>query len=279
MNESLEASLGVSEVSDRNEGPRNEIAVNGHSNGHTPLRRRVIELNPGKRISNYPMLVVGAENMGRLAEPFHTLRNTLDTWRGDKTISVVLVTSALSGEGKSFVAFNLAACCGNAGIKTLFVDADLRSSTISRTLNPDSYPGLSNYLADGLGLDDCVYDTSIPALSVLPAGNSPQAADRAAQLLGSKRMRQLVTEIRALETYTLVVVDAPAAEPVPDAHLIMPLVDAVLPVVSAYSTPRAVVKQMIQRIDAVPIIGMVLNRFEPPHSRRSGYYYPKNGKH
>ena len=56
----------------------------------------------------------------------------------------------------------------------------------------------------------------------------------------------------------------------------MPFVDAVLPVVAANSTPRDVVKQMLRRIDPVPIVGMVLNRFEPPRSRRASYYYPRD---
>ena len=276
MNESLERSSDELEVSDRNQGRRNGVARNGHSTGGaTPQVRGLLELNPGKRIANYPMLVIGASHLSHLAEPFHTLRITLDSWRADRSTSVILVTSALSGEGKSYIAFNLAACFASAGINTLFVDADLRSSTISRALNPDSYVGLSNYLADGFELGDCTYGTSTRTLSVLPAGNSPQVVAGAAELLGSIRMRQLVSELRANGTYTLVVIDAPAAEPVPDARLLMPLVDGVLPVVSAYSTPRAVVKQMLQRIDGVPIVGMVLNRFEPPRSRRSSYYYSK----
>jgi capsular exopolysaccharide synthesis family protein len=221
------------------------------------------------------MLVIGAEGMTRLAEPFHSLRITLDGWRADKASSVLLVTSALSGERKSFVAFNLAACFASAGTRTLFIDADLRSSSISRSLNVERKAGLGNYLESSIRLENCVCDTSMPELFVLPAGNAGSANTKTAQLLGSERMRQLLSTLRTSAAYGLIILDAAASEAAPDPYLMMPFVDAVLPVVAANSTPRDMVKQMIHRIHPLPIVGMVLNRFEPPRSRRGSYYYPR----
>jgi capsular exopolysaccharide synthesis family protein len=275
MTDSVETDANGLGVCRLDEQLQNSPDINEKASSHIARAHARIQLSPGKKESPYPMLVIGAEAMARLAEPFHSLRITLDSWRADKTSNVLLVTSALSGEGKSFVAFNLAACFASAGTRTLFIDADLRSSIISRALNAESNAGLGNYLETSIRFEGCVCETSMPELFLLPAGNTTGSNAKAAQLLGSERMRQLLSTLRTSGTYGLVILDTAAAESVPDPYLMMPFVDAVLPVVAANSTPREVVKQMLQRIDPVPVVGMVLNRFEPPRSRRASHYYPR----
>lgn len=213
MSDSFATDANSLAVSRQNESLQNGTEYNGNAPAHTVHPNTRIQLSPGRKVAFYPMLVIGAEGMLRSAEPFHSLRITLDNRRADKSTTVLLVTSALSGEGKSFVAFNLAACFASAGTRTLFVDADLRSSIISHALNVESKVGLGNYLEASLRLESCVYGTSMSELFVLPAGNVTGTNTGSAHLLGGERMRQLLSTLRNSGTYGLIILDTAAADP------------------------------------------------------------------
>jgi tyrosine-protein kinase Etk/Wzc len=155
---------------------------------------------------------------------------------------VVLVTSALPGEGKSLTAAMLARTLARAGVRVALVDADLRRPAQNRLFGTAEPVGLADVLAGGVALDDALVGVGLgsaltggrqrtPAeLTVLYSGK-PEPGAGAADLLSLPRMRQTLDALRA--EADAVIVDAPAAAVVADALLLAPLADHIVYVVGA----------------------------------------------
>jgi capsular exopolysaccharide synthesis family protein len=220
-----------------------------------------------------PALVVGrSEHQYRkVVEQFHLLAVGLQNWSEEHDKRVFMLTSALSGEGKSFMALNLAASLARIGNRVVLVDADLRSPTLHRAFNLMLMPGLVSYLASETEFQACLQTTQIPGLFLVPAGGTSYTPT---ETLARPRMREFVRELRGMVPQHYVVVDAPAAAAVPESQILNRMIDALMVVVAANRTPRALVKQTIEKAAGTPIYGIVLNRFELFHSS-AGAYYPE----
>ena len=182
-----------------------------------------------------------------------------------------MLTSALSGEGKSFMALNLAASLARIGNRVVLVDADLRSPTLHRAFNLTPMPGLVSYLASETEFQACLQTTQIPGLFLVPAGGTSYTPT---ETLARPRMREFIRELRGMVPQHYVIFDAPAAAAVPESQILNRMIDALIVVVAANRTPRALVKQTIDKAAGTSIYGIVLNRFELFHSA-SGAYYPE----
>ena len=174
-------------------------------------------------------------------------------------IRVVLVTSALPGDGKTTVATNLALTIAREGKRVLLIDADLRGGRVDVTLRLPVAAGLGEVLRGQHAFETAVLQ--VPAgggreLHVLPRGTAK--ADPAA-LLASDKTREVLA--RARELYDMVIVDTPPVNAVADAALLSRQCDGVLVVARAGVTARdALVFAMEQlRIVHAPVIGAVLN--------------------
>jgi succinoglycan biosynthesis transport protein ExoP len=190
-------------------------------------------------------------------EGLRALRTSLDLTRGGVAPQVILITSCLSGEGKTTLAMNLAAMFAKAGTRTLLVDADLRRPAIGFYGTSASISGLATALS---GLGGVPLQQPFAELTDLYVLAGPETPPYPQELLGSQRMKELMEQWR--EQFDVIVVDSPPALPVSDARLLHQLADVTLLVArhrttSLHALVRTVslLRQPAQR----PLIGIVLN--------------------
>ncbi len=158
-----------------------------------------------------------------LTESVDAIRtNLLHTARRD-SLRIVMVTSALGGEGKTMLSCHLAASLARAGCKTLLVDGDLRRPAVHKLFNLPLGPGLNELLRDEADIAEVVRDGPVPGLSLLPAGTCD---GRSLQALAQERMAAIYAGLK--ESYDLIVVDSPPVLPVADSLLIGQHADGVV---------------------------------------------------
>lgn len=225
-----------------------------------PLVEPAVALSTDQR---GPILVVGRPDYEAVAEHFYVLGRRLQDWASTNDKRVFTISSALSSEGKSFVSLNLAASLAGLGNRVILVDADLRASSLLHPFNLVARKGLVDYLNHDANLSDCLHETPTPGLWLVPAGGSIRSA---AEAVGSQRMRDFLSELRAMVPAPYVIIDTPAASAVPEPQILARLSDAIVIVVAANGTPRELVKRTIESAAGTAIFGIVLNRFEPPRS-------------
>jgi polysaccharide biosynthesis transport protein len=190
---------------------------------------------------------------------------------------VVVVTSALGGEGKTTTALDLARSLAQKGERVLLVESDLRRPRLAAALGLEAGPGLSDLLA-GPGPSDllagqaplaaALRDGDVEGLQVLPGGTVPP---NPAELLGSARMGELVRELR--KGHDRVLLDAPPVLPVTDAVVTAARADGVLLVVRWGRTRRAEVADAVGMLERgrATVVGAVLNRRRPTRTQRRRY--------
>src|SRR5262245_8413033 len=209
---------------------------------------------------------------GAALEQYRKLAATLHHAQGERGIKVIMMASALPGEGKSVTAVNLALTLSDSYHKrVLLVDADLRRPTIQRVFGLAAISGLN----DGLKLpeDRAMAVTPISErLCVLPAGR-PEPDPMSG--LTSDRMRRLITQAAA--AFDWVILDTPPVGLLPDASLLAELVDGVLLVVRAGKAPFALVKRTVDAIAHDRILGVVMNAVDYAHDHNAGGYYEYYG--
>jgi protein-tyrosine kinase len=209
------------------------------------------------------------------AEQFKILRSNLLYPVSGNPPRSVMVTSPMPGEGKSFVAANLAISVAlNINRHVLLMDCDLRRPTIHTRFGFSDVPGLSDYLANGVSLSDLLIRTSIDKLTILPGGPPP---DNPSELLSSERMSELLAE--AIERYQdrLIILDSPPPSLTAETSVLARWVDGVVIVIKHGKTPREGVSEVIEKMGKAKIIGAVINNFEVYSSRYYGKYYGKGG--
>src|SRR6266849_5164853 len=172
----------------------------------------------------------------QISEAFRALRTSLLLSQAEHPPQVILVTSALPREGKTTAAVNLAVTLAQLGDRTLLVDADLRKPGIDRALSlaDGKYAGLSSYLAGVSSLDlVTIPHPAITNLAAIPTGPIPP---NPADLLSSRRLTELISELRT--RYKFVVIDSPPIMAATDAVILSVQVDGVLLVVRSGETPK-----------------------------------------
>jgi len=212
------------------------------------------------------------------AEQFRKLRTYLLQMNIQNPPRAIMVTSATSGEGKTFVSANLAAGLSrDLHAHALLVDCDLRVPSLADLFGFSNKLGLSDYLRDGRKIPDLLLKTKIEKLSLLPGGNIPE---NPTELIGSKKMEDLVLELKSRYNDRYIIFDSTPILATSESEVLSKLVDGIIVVVRAGVTPRETVKQAISSIEKEKILGFVLNHleFRSPglHSRyfgSSGYYY------
>jgi protein-tyrosine kinase len=213
------------------------------------------------------------------AEYFRFLRSQIIYPAHGEPPRTIMVTSAVSGDGKTFVAANLAACI-SMGIKehVLLLDCDLREPSLYKVFGIDKErQGLSSYLKSNAALADLLCKTDIPKLTVLPGGNS---IDNPSELLSSEKMRRLVAEVRDRYPDRFIILDTTPLELTPETSVLAHQVDAILMVVQYGKTPRKLAKSAIERVGKDKLLGIVFNGYDKPiqEYKRYGYGYGKKGK-
>ncbi|EEA01521.1 capsular exopolysaccharide family [Burkholderia sp. H160] len=194
----------------------------------------------------------------------HSLQHKLESKEGSK---VVLVTSAVPGQGKSMLSANLAYLYAQRGLKTLLIDADMRRSSLHRYLSINREDGLSNVLQGKL---DAIKAISQPfeILHVLSAGKHVR---QVRNLLGFERLNALIESLR--DHYDMILIDSPPVLPMADAAALSKVADVTIFVARQGMVSYSEVSESVSRLNKVgtEVDGLVFNGFEPSPLRYAYY--------
>ncbi len=209
------------------------------------------------------------------AEQFKILRTNLLFPGSGNSPRSIMVTSTIPGEGKTFVASNLAITIAqNINEHALLMDCDIRRPCIHGRFGFDQVPGLSEYLLNGTSLSELLLKTQLEKLTILPGGNPPH---NPSELLSSKKMSELLEEVTARYSNRYIIVDSSPPQLTAETRAIARQVDGILIVVKCGSTPREMVANLVEMMGKEKILGIVLNKFDV---RSSSYYvYRKYNKY
>lgn len=217
-----------------------------------------------------PLRDVFAEESQNLeaAEQFRTLRSRLYHLRAEKKLRVVLVTSAIANDGKTFVANNLAEVIVRQPDRhVLLIDADLRSSNMHAVMGAPEAPGLSDYLS-GTAEEMAVIQHGREGGLYFIAGGQP--ASNASELLSNGRLKALIEN--AASCFDWVIIDSPPCLPVADASVIAGLCDGILLVVRASATPSSAANKVARELQKRNLLGVVLNAVDEKTLSYGSYY-------
>jgi protein-tyrosine kinase len=183
--------------------------------------------------------------------------------------NLVMVTSSLPGEGKSFVALNLAMSIATEIDSTvLLVDADVANPTLMKTMRVPPSKGLLDLLTrDSADLAEVMLKTNVPKLSLLPAGTPHR---RATEMLASDGMKDLVGEMANRYPDRIIVFDSPPLLVTTEARVLASLMGQIVMVVEADHTTQSAVNHALETIETCPVVMMMLNK--APRSDVGGYY-------
>ncbi|MFN3565094.1 MAG: XrtA-associated tyrosine autokinase [Burkholderiaceae bacterium] len=211
----------------------------------------------------------------QLADEFRVIKRPLLTNVQGKSAApvaranLIMVTSSVPGEGKTFVATNLALSIAMELDRTvLLVDADVSRPSMLERLGLPPSKGLLDVLTDrALELPDVLLRTNVERLSLLPAGT---AHARATELLASDAMNGLLDELATRYPDRIVIFDAPPLLPSTESRVLATHMGQVVVVVEAERTPQASVMQALATVESCPVVMTMLNKV--PHSRLGAYY-------
>lgn len=191
------------------------------------------------------------------AEAFRFLRTSLYLSAGKSKQRTFLFTSAMPGEGKTFCAVNYAVSSAQQGLRTLIIDADLRSPMIGSTLlNEEDLTGLAEYIRGEAVFEQVSYDSIIPNLTVIPAGRN---APNPAEMLTSPEFAALIQDTKT--KFDTIVIDSSPLGPVTDTLLILEYADSVCMVVRAGRTSEKAVLRACNVLTefGAKSVGLVIN--------------------
>ncbi|MEE9605226.1 MAG: polysaccharide biosynthesis tyrosine autokinase, partial [Candidatus Scalindua sp.] len=235
------------------------------------LERLKISKN-GKQ--NYTELIADEMPKSAFAEAVKNIRTGIIFSSTNNSRKSILITSATQGEGKTFVASNLAIAIAQTGKKTLLVETDFRKPRISEVFNVEMKPGLSDHLVGENGFESVFKSTSISNLSVVTCGNIPP---NPSEMLGSVRMEKFCKIIR--EKFDTILFDTPPSLTVTDAVVLSNVIDEAVFVVKSGKTARETAKRATLQIskNKCKVLGVVVNFINV--SKGSYYYHYYSGYH
>lgn len=202
------------------------------------------------------------------AEQFRTLRSRLYQLRSNQNLRILLITSSVPGEGKTFVTTNLAqAIIRQPDRRVLIIDADLRCARLHVPLGAPSTPGLTDYLRGQAEEMEVIQHGQEGSLCLIAGGT--EVSDPS-ELLSNGRLKKLLD--RATPMFDWVILDSPPCLPVADATILANFCDGILLVVRSGSTPSEVAQRALQELQNRNIAGVVLNAVEKDHVYGSYYY-------
>lgn len=214
------------------------------------------------------------------AEMFRNLRTNIQFMNADSDKKVMLITSTIPGEGKSYVSANLAAAFAQLDKKVLIIDTDMRKGRQYSLFNLRPRPGLSNFLSgvvdkDFVGekdnIENYIQETEVENLYLISAGSVPP---NPSELLVSKKMKNIIDSL--VESFDIIIFDAPPCLIVADALIMARLVDFNI-LVSAQNVTRMEdlnkAKTAIENVGG-KLAGVVLNKVQVTTKKyESTYYY------
>jgi len=220
----------------------------------------------------HPMLAAMREKNDVAAEEYKKLRSlVVKLTKGEQFNNTLMVTSTISGEGKTLTALNLAISLAKEYDHTvLLVDTDLRRPSIHKFLGIKPKAGLIQCIKDSLPLDKVLIKTGIGKLVVLPAGGT---LDDPVEFLSSNRMKEIILELKTRYPDRYVIFDTPPMLPFADAQVLKSSVDATLFVVRERKAKVQHVRKMINSLQKDNFLGVVYNDIQSYSSSNPYSYY------
>jgi protein-tyrosine kinase len=183
---------------------------------------------------------------------------------------LIMVTSARPGEGKTFIALNLAlAFASERDVTALLVDVDTQHPGLPRILGVRRQKGIVDVLTGSLELADVLIQTDIPNLMILPAG---QGGPHVPELLASREMGALLDTLTERLPDRFIIIDTPPCMASSDAATLAPLVGQIVFVVEAYNTQQDEIEAALTTLNACPRISLLLNKSDTLASEHFGSY-------
>ncbi len=245
--------------------------VRGGRTGEAPAAAPVpaVSLRTPSRSSSWTPEPV--HRQAAAVEQYRRLAAQLIQAREERGVTVVMIASAVRGEGKSLTSANLAVTLARSYQReTLLIDADPRAPTQHEIFRVDNTSGLTDWIS-GMSPSTPPTIRVMPSLTLMTAGRptmDPMAG------LSSARMKALIAEAKA--TFDIVLIDTPPVTQVPDAGVLVPLVDTAVLVIKAGATPHATIVQAVNVLGRERILGTILNRADSTTS--AGRYWHGHGR-
>ncbi|MCP4265140.1 MAG: polysaccharide biosynthesis tyrosine autokinase [Candidatus Brocadiaceae bacterium] len=201
------------------------------------------------------------------AEAVRSVRTNIMTSMIDKRKKLVMVTSAVQGEGKTFMASNLAYTIAQTGKKTLLIDTDLRKPRLNDVFNVAMKPGLADYHNGECNLESIVKNTSVPNLSIITCGTIPP---NPSEILESTIMEKFCKEIKYM--FDIVIFDTSPSLAITDAVALSRKMDGVIITIKSGSTLQNAAKRCILKFQKskCEMFGAIINY---AYTTEGNYYY------
>jgi capsular exopolysaccharide synthesis family protein len=218
-------------------------------------------------------LIVQEKPKSSVSEAFRALRSNLNYFTSTQDKKIILVTSSISGEGKTFTSINLATVLAMSGKRTLIIGADMRKPKLYNDFGLHNDTGLSSYLSGLAGLDAIIQLTNIPNLSLLSGGPVPP---NPSELLLKDDTEKLLNILK--QDFDYIILDTPPVALVTDAFVLSRFADHTLFVVRQNYTPKMILRiiQDYYQSGRIRNISIVLNdiyKSGPGYGYGSGYGY------
>ncbi|MBL7847503.1 MAG: polysaccharide biosynthesis tyrosine autokinase [Cyclobacteriaceae bacterium] len=209
-----------------------------------------------------------------VSEAIRTLRTNLDFFVSDHARKVIVISSTVSGEGKSFLAMNLGGILALSRKKVILLDLDMRKAKAQAYVNADPHKGVSSILIHRHTPEECIIHTSVEGFDFIPSGVHPP---NPSELLLNGEFEGLLSTLR--EKYDYIVIDTPPVGLVTDGIMAMKRADLSIYVVRANYSKKEFLKNIdrIVAINKLANVSVVLNAL-PSSGKTYGYgYYQEDG--
>ncbi|MFO7620062.1 MAG: polysaccharide biosynthesis tyrosine autokinase [Bacteroidales bacterium] len=225
--------------------------------------------------NNYKTEAVVQEMPGSsIAESFRNLRSSLFLKYKSEPLKIIMVTSSQPQDGKSFVAYNLAASIASVGNKSVIVDCDLRRPTLHRKFKIDNSKGLSNYMVDHTPKEEIILNTDVKNLSFIPAG---PVLPNSSELIEAGALDEIINYLKA--KYEYIIIDATPTGIVADATPLIRYASHILLICRSNHTRKDVFGDVLNmfRTNNIENFDVVFNDLDLKDSRYGRYteYYKK----
>ena len=219
-------------------------------------------------------LVVASGKRTISAEEFRKVRVSLLSLGIDESHNKILITSSISGEGKSFIAANLATSLSLTGKKVVLLDLDLHNPGLGKVLGINDKLGVSNYLIGEKTLNEIILN--IPGNNNLFYISSGTLLEDASELLLNGKVQPLIEKLSL--DYDIVLIDTAPIVLITDAYLLSSLCDATLYVIRHKFTPKFLVKRIEENIEVNPIknLAIIFNGVKTRGFFKNNYGYGYN---
>lgn len=239
--------------------------------GVHPAPARAPEPRVREKVVSDPKLVTYYDPDSVASEQFRKLRTQLLRLHIPHPPRTILVTSSTAGEGKTFVAANLAAgIAHDFQAYSLLVDCDLRNPSLGKWLGIHNGYGLSDYLVGKKEIPELLIKTEVERLKILLGGT---LQDNPTELIGSARMEALIKELKERYSDRYIILDSTPLLATSEPEVLSRLVDGIIFVVRAGVTPRETVKQAVSFLEKDKILGVVLNDLQFKSSGLTNRYF------